>query len=214
MTLEELMRRARLWRAGEAHAEPGLPSGFPALDAALPGGGWPLPGLVEILSGQPGSGALRLVLPALAQLARAGRWLIWVAPPYQPYAPALRAAGIDLSRVLVVDLDEVEGARDAARPPPDDGRVLWAFEQALRFPGCGAGLLWPGALEALTLRRLQLACEAGGTLGLLFRPGACAAESSPAALRLLLDSRPLPAALDVEILKCRGGARGRHRVAL
>lgn len=210
MTIEELMRRARLWRAGEAHAGDGLPTGFPALDAALPGGGWPVPGLVEILSGHPGSGGLRLVLPALARLARAGRWLIWVAPPHQPYAPALRAAGIDLSRVMVVDLGEdTAGSRGAGQAPADDGRVLWAFEQALRFPGCGAGLLWPGALEMLSLRRLQLACEAGGTLGLLFRTSACASEPSPAALRLLLDSRPLPAALDVEILKCRGGARAR-----
>jgi hypothetical protein len=221
MTLDELMRRARLWRAGEASAEAGLPTGFPALDAALPAGGWPFPGLVEILSGHPGSGALRLVLPALAQLVHTGRWLIWVAPPYQPYAPALQAAGIDLSRVMIVDVDDTEAAAPAGRVPrgaaPAAGgdQVLWAFEQALRFPGCGAGLLWPGILEALTLRRLQLACEAGGTLGVLFRSSEFARQPSPAALRLLLTPQPAADALDITILKCRGGARVREcRVAL
>jgi hypothetical protein len=219
MTLEELMRRARLWRAGEASAEPGLPTGFAALDAALPAGGWPFPGLIEILCGQPGSGGLRLMLPVLARLAHEQRWLIWVAPPYQPYAPALQAADIDLRRVMVVDVETADSAAapglpagrpGAARAAGEGSQVLWAFEQALRFPGCGAALLWPGPLEALTLRRLQLACEAGGTLGVLFRAGECAEQSSPAALRLLLTPQPADDALDITILKCRGSLRARE----
>jgi hypothetical protein len=221
VTIDEIMRRARLWRAGEASAEAGLPTGFPALDAALPAGGWPFPGLIEILSGHPGSGALRLVLPVLARLAQTRRWLIWVAPPYQPYAPALQAAGIDLSRVMIVDVDDTDTAVPVGRvprgatPATGGGQVLWAFEQALRFPGCGAGLLWPGVLETLTLRRLQLACEAGGTLGVLFRASEFANQPSPAALRLLLTPQPAADALDITILKCRGGVRAREcRVVL
>lgn len=206
------MRRARLWRAGEAAAEPGLPTGFDALDAALPGGGWPFPGLIEILSAQPGSGGLRLLLPVLARLSRESRWLIWVAPPYQPYAPALQTAGLALNRVMLVDLaSETQGAEGAVRPAAAAGaEVLWAFEQALRFPGCGAALLWPQEIDALRLRRLQLACEAGGTLGVLFRPAECAAQASPAALRLLLRPQPACAALDVIFLKCRGSPRARE----
>lgn len=202
------MRRARLWRAGEASPEPGLPTGFEALDAALPGGGWPYPGLIEILSAQPGSGGLRLMLPVLARLSREPRWLIWVAPPYQPYAPALQAAGIDLRHVMVIDVAPEAPAPGAVAPPPaGEGEVLWAFEQALRYTGCGAALLWPTRLDALCLRRLQLACEAGGTLGVLFRPAACAAQSSPAALRLLLTPQPALGALDITVLKCRGSLR-------
>ncbi|HMM76827.1 MAG TPA: translesion DNA synthesis-associated protein ImuA [Gammaproteobacteria bacterium] len=212
MSLEDLMRRACLWRAGEACAEPGLPTGFEALDAALPGGGWPFPGLVEILSAQPGSGGLRLLLPALARLSRESRWLIWVAPPYQPYAPALRAADLALQRVMLVDLaSETQDADGSVRPTAAaSAEVLWAFEQALRFPGCGAALLWPREIDALCLRRLQLACEAGGTLGVLFRPAECAAQASPAALRLLLKPQPARAALDVILLKCRGSPRARE----
>lgn len=207
MTLDDIMRRARLWRAGEAAADAGLPTGYAALDAALPGGGWPFPGLVEILSGQPGSGGLRLVLPVLARLSREPRWLVWVAPPYQPYAPALQAAGIDLRRVMVIDLATADAGVDTGAAAGD---VLWAYEQALRFPGCGAALLWSRQIDALGLRRLQLACEAGGTLGLLFRPGECAAQASPAALRLLLTPRPADGLLDVSILKCRGSPRARE----
>ena len=219
MTLDEIMRRARLWRAGEVGAEAGLPTGFAALDAALPAGGWPFPGLIEILGGQAGSGGLRLMLPAMARLAREQRWLIWVAPPYQPYAPALQAAGIDLQHVMVVEVDAPGDARAPEPRPPlaeragsgtESGQLLWAFEQALRFPGCGAALLWPGHLEGLTLRRLQLACEAGGTLGVLFRAGEYAAQSSPAALRLMLSPQPAADALDITILKCRGSLRARE----
>lgn len=217
MTLEELMRRARLWRAGEASAEDGLPTGFDALDAMLPGGGWPHPGLIEILAARPGIGALRLLLPALAALGRLQQWLIWVAPPHQPNAPALEAAGIELSRVLVIDVDGAPppGGR-APRQQTTAEREFWAFEQALRFTDAGAALYWPGALAPLALRRLQLACEAGGTLGILFRPVDCAAQASPAALRLLLS--PVSGnrgEIAVEVLKCRGSLQARQcRLAL
>jgi hypothetical protein len=80
-----------------------LTSGFAALDAELPGGGWPLGALCELLPRHVGIGELRLLGPALASLSAAGRSLAWIAPPHRPYAPALAAAGIDLARVLVVN---------------------------------------------------------------------------------------------------------------
>lgn len=215
MTLEELIRRARLWRAGEVSPGSGLPTGYPPLDALLPMGGWPNPGLIEILPARPGIGALRLLLPALAALGRLQHWLIWVAPPYLPYAPALQAAGVELSRLLLVDLQGEAGSAAPRAAPrrrhkaPDAaadlaGRELWAFEQALRFEDCGAALYWPGALEALALRRLQLACEAGHSLGVLFRAPECAAEPSPAVLRLAINPLPGTAEVQIRILKCRG----------
>lgn len=200
------MRRARLWRASETAATSSLPTGFATLDAVLPGGGWPFPGLIEILSERPGSGGLHLLLPVLARLSRESRWLIWVAPPYQPYAPTLQAMGVALQRLMLVDLASERRTKDGVVRPSsiENGDVLWAFEQALRFPGCGAALLWPRTIGTLHLRRLQLACEAGGTLGVLFRSAACAAHASPAALRLLLRPQPNRAALDITVLKCRG----------
>mgnify|MGYP006287490701 CR=1 FL=1 len=209
MTLDDLTRHPGLWRGGAVAREGGLPTGLPVLDELLPGGGWPAPGLVEILSHQIGVGGLRVVLPTLATLSQGGRWLIWVAPPHQPYAPALQAAGVALDKVLVVEPEE---GRPPSPPLPEGPPVwrkpqdseLWALEQALRFTGCGAALAWVTQLEGLALRRLQLACEAGGSLGFLFRPATDAAQPSPAALRLLLAVDAESAQIEISVRKCRG----------
>ena len=206
MKLEDVIRRAGIWRAGEIPAAPRIPSGFAALDDILPGGGWPRAGLTEILAAVPGIGALRLILPALARLSHAGHWIVWVSPPHVPYAPALRDHGLDLTRMLVVDLpDAVDAAKEQA---------LWAYEQALRFTGCGAALYWLDDLANLRLRRLQLAAEAGHTWGIAFRPRHCAGAPSPAPFRLALDACDEAAdsgrerrLLRVAVLKARG-ARG------
>jgi len=200
MSLEQLLARAQVWRAGSLPAAGGHPSGFTVLDAVLPGGGWPRSGLTEILSDVPGIGAVRLLLPALAALSRAGHWVVWIAPPYLPFAPALVAQGFELERLLVVEL-----------PPPSAPRqALWAFEQALRFSACGAALCWSQPLGERALRRLQLAAESGATWGLVFREHACAARPSPAPLRLLLEPvKGREAALQVTVHKARGGPAGR-----
>src|SRR5689334_4298485 len=73
---EPAMLHPSLWRArsgGAAGQNAVLPSGFPALDAELPGGGWPVRTLTELLLPQPGVGEIRLLAPLLAPLARAGR---------------------------------------------------------------------------------------------------------------------------------------------
>lgn len=208
MTLEELLQRACVWRAGAGMppVRAGLASGFSPLDNILPGGGWPRSGLTEILSAATGIGALRLVLPALAKLTREGRWVIWVAPPYVPYSPALHGYGLDLTRVLVVDLPEDEAS---ART-----QTLWAYEQALRFDDCGAALLWQDRISNLRLRRLQSAAQTSSTWGLVFRPASCVSQPSPAPLRLEIEALPgVPASaslLRVSVRKARGAQAGLH----
>src|SRR5262245_5154998 len=97
-----LLDRPDLWpgaslnRAGPTTVS----SGFPALDAALPGGGWPAGALTEILPAHDGIGELRLLGPALA--SRRGSRLAWIAPPHLPYAPALAATGIDIAALVIV----------------------------------------------------------------------------------------------------------------
>ena len=202
MSLDVLLQRADLWRGGGASpaAGEGLASGFPELDASLPGGGWPRAALTEILASRQGSGGLSLVLPALARLSRRRRWLAWVAPPHVPYAPALARAGVELSRVLLVH-------------PRTAEEGLWAVEQALRSGTCSAVLAWLEGGGSRGMRRLQLAAEAGGTWGVLFRPARAAREASPAALRLRLE--PAPRGVAVHILKRRGGwATGPLRLEL
>jgi len=171
-----------------------MPTGFPALDVELPGGGWPAAALTEILPEHEGIGELRILGPALASLSAHGRWLAWIAPPYLPYAPALQAAGIDLARLLLVK----------TRSPRE---TLWAIEQALRSNACGAVLAWPEKIAWPELRRLQLATEGSRALAVLFRPPRAAGEASPAALRLALDT--CEGDLAVRILKRRGAVLDR-----
>jgi hypothetical protein len=62
-----------------------------------------------------------------------------------------------------------------------------------------------------TLRRLQLAAEAGGAAAFLFRGEDAASEHSPAVLRMRV--RPALAGMEVMVLKLRGG-RGGARLKL
>lgn len=195
-SLDALLRRGDVWRGGAdpAPAASVLPTGFPELDARLPGGGWPLGALTEILTPEPGRiGGLGPLLPALARLSREPRWLSWVAPPYLPYAPALAAAGIDLSRVLLV---RPRGSVDG----------LWALEQVLGAGACSAVLAWPAVVGMTVLRRLQLSAERGGGWGVLFRPLRAAREPSPAPLRLQVE--PTPVGVRIHWLKRRGRGPG------
>lgn len=189
--LARLLEHPSIWRGRSAAALPVLTSGFAALDAQLPGKGWPRTGLIEILPARFGSGELDLLLPALAALtgAAAARWCIWVAPPLMPFAPALAARGVVLERVAVVQGEH----------------PLWAFEQALSSGACDAALAWVRTARPREIRRLQLAAERGRSLGVLFRPRRAANEPSAAVLRLALERRGT--AVRITLLKGRG-ARG------
>ncbi len=189
--IDRLLRQGLLWR-GDAPArvrEAVVSSGFARLDEAM-GGGWPRGALTEILSTGPG---LSLLLPALANLSRGKHWLAWVNAPWLPYAPALSARGLDVSRVLLI-----RGR--------DDAQALWAAEQALRSGNCVAVMLWPKRISITRARRLQLAAEEGDCLGLLFRSPGAAAQSSMAALRL--EVKPHQAGLEVKVLKRPAGWGG------
>jgi len=189
MSLQDVMQRADVWRGGRAPAAFGIPTGFGELDPLFIGG-WPQGALTEMLTAKPGVGELRLLLPALAALSRREQWLVFIAPPYIPYAPALARAGINLSRVLLIH-------------PRDAREALWAAEQSLRAGTCSAVLLWSKAVDVKILRRLQLAAEAGESAGFVFRHERAAGESSPAALRLRLS--PHAEGVEISILKRRGG---------
>ena len=197
-SLDELLANPRLWRGSDpAHVVPGLATGYGELDRHLPGGGWPQQALTEILIERYGIGELKLLMPALAHLsaedveahAEPG-WIAWVAPPFQPYPPALRQWNINLSRILIV------------RPKNAD-EVLWSAEQALTSGTCAAVLLWPRKLDDQASRRLQLAAEKGHSWAIAFRPLSSRTEPSAAALRIELCSDRQGTHLN--ILKSRGG---------
>lgn len=196
--LQSLFEQGRLWRGqGRALPRSALPTGFAALDEALPGGGWPAAALSEILLPADGVGELQLLWPLLARLSAEGGRIVLVAPPYIPFAPAWAAAGIGLPQLQIVQAD-------------DDRNVLWVAEQCLRSAACAAVLCWPHQADARALRRLQLAAETGQCQGFAMRPTHVVAQPSMAALRILIEVDPLR----WRVLKCRGGNPPARAVAL
>lgn len=191
MSLPAAIQRAGVWRGGDlaTAARPTLATGFPQLDALLPGGGWPTGALTELLYAHSGIGVLRLLTPVLSRLTETDRWIALVDPPHLPYAPALARWGIELERLLLIRSPLVGG--------------LWPLEQSLRSGACAAVLAWPESLRTKSLRRLQLAAETGSSAGFLFRPLACHGQPSTATLRLAIGAAD--AGLEVTVKKRRGG---------
>ena len=191
VALDALFAGRQVWHGRAQPApEPGnQPTGWEALDTALPAGGWPEHALSEILLPADGVGELQLVLPTLARLTRAGGIVAVIAPPYAPCVAGWENRGVAMSRVEIV---QTATPRDA----------LWAAEQCLRSASCAAVLAWPREADDRALRRLQVAADGGRALGFLFRDRRHAAQASPAALRLEVETAP---ARQLRIRKCRGG---------
>ena len=192
-SVAELVQLPGVWRGGELeHARlPSIPTGHAALDAELPGGGWPTGTLSEVLHDGVGLGEVTLLSHALATATAGERLVAWIHPPHIPYAPAIAQSGIPLARCVVVR-------------PSDREDALWAAEQALKSGACGAVLLWMErfAEEYAWLRRLQMAAQAGRSIAVLFRSTAAERHASPAHLRVVLERAG--AGLDVRIPKRRG----------
>lgn len=174
-------------------------TGHSTLSTQLPGGGWPVGALVDLLVQQPGIGEIRLLAPALRQVAE--RRVVLLQPPHAPQAIALAGLGLPPSSVIWL---RAERTADS----------LWAAEQVLRSGSCGALLFWPDqqgnggrqrTARSESLRRLHLAAQAGETLFFLMRPLIAAQDASPAPLRLSL--RPALGGLNVGFVKRQGPAR-------
>ncbi|MFO1192109.1 MAG: translesion DNA synthesis-associated protein ImuA [Rhodoferax sp.] len=180
-----------VWRA-DALARPAgavLATGHAPLDAQLPGGGWPVGALVEILQAHSGQNEWRLLLPALAR-SPAGPVLL-VGAPHPPFGPGLAAQGLAPERLLWIT-----AAQPAAR--------MWACEQALRCAEVSAVLAWLPQARAEQLRRLHMAASEHAKLLFVMRPARARAESSPAVLRLVVSLQADSDALQLEIFKRRG----------
>jgi protein ImuA len=182
---------AHVWRGEELaqSSERTLPTGHDGLDACLPGRGWPLGSLIEVLQREPQRHAWQLLLPALAQASRdeAGP-VVLVGAPFEPFGPSLQAQGLCAQRLLRVD-----AGKPVAR--------LWAAEQALRCAEVAAVVAWLPTSSANELRRLHMAAQQHGRLLFVFRTLRSQGDASPARLRLVVEGAQ---ELQVRILKRRG----------
>lgn len=189
---------ADVWHANTLATAPAqvLPTGDAALDAQLPGGGWPVGALSEILQPAGVHSEWRLLLPALAHSGSGA--VVLVGPPQPPFAPALTAQGLHTRRLLWV----------AATLP---AQRLWAAEQALRCADVDAVLAWLPQARADQLRRLQMAAASFNKLLWVLRPEQVQHDSSPAVLRVWVVPVGVPVAdasmadgLALRVLKRRG----------
>lgn len=173
-SIENILQRTDTW---QPHAKQtprqGLSTGFTDLDNALGIGGWPQGATTELLINNTSISGIDLLLPTLSTLSRSARWLVLISPPHIPYAPALAAYGVDLSRLLIIQ-------------PHTEKDRLWATEQALKSGSCSLVISWEETLTGKYLRRLQLAAKEGQCWHIQFRSQHAGEQTSPAALRLKL----------------------------
>ena len=185
-----------------------LPFGLAAIDARLPAGGLALGALHEIAGG--GNGAIdgaAAALFAAGIAARTSGKVLWCMTRPDLFAPALAQVGLGPDRVIYVEAG-------------DDAIVLECFEEGLRHGGLGAVVAEVARLSMTVSRRLQLAAEGSGTIGVAVRRWRRQTEAidfgQPTAATTrwrvsVLPSVPLPvpgigrARWLVELVRCRAG---------
>ncbi len=178
-----------------------ISTGLPELDALAPGGGFALGAIHEVLGV---TATPPFLLPVLVARAAAGRgqggWVAWCDPRGELYPPAVEALGLPLDRLLVL----------RPKAPAD---ALWAIAECLRCKGVAACVAAPPRLSRVQARRLQLAAERGGGLGILIRPAGAVHSPYAAATRWM--ARPAPGGrmiqrCSVELVHGHGGCLGKN----
>jgi protein ImuA len=183
---------AAVWRGDDLAVPTGavVSSGWAALDAELPGGGWPCGSLTEVLSPQPSLLEWRLLGHALRQVTAGGGNVVLVGPPKPPFLPGLQALGLQARQLIWVQTET-------------PAQRLWVTEQLVQADTAGAVLAWLPQARAEQLRRLQSRLQGGRSLCIALRPEGARVESSPAGLRLLAQVGA-DWTLRVQVLKRRG----------
>lgn len=219
--VRELQARLRdLEGPPRSAALPPVSTGCAALDALWPAGGIERGTLVEwfpVTQAEAGSGCGTLALALARSLAADGGALVVVDRAKTFYPPAALALGVAAASLIIVR-------------PASTADELWAIDQALRSPAVAA--VW-APLEKLSghdFRRLQLAAETSGAVGLFVRPARTRWQPSWAHVRIVCtpiaprrrasgntndprcwlprSEQPTGRRLNIEVIRVRGGTLG------
>lgn len=173
-------------------------TGLRSIDDLLPGGAFSCGSVHEVLA-EPGQRLPLFFAAVLAQSAGSRGAVLWCDPQGRIYPPALSSMGIPLDRTFLVK-------------PRNDADAVWTLTECLRNRGVGAVLGSPARLSRTEARRLQLAAEAGGGVGILLRTEGRGSAEYAAATRWRV--RPVPGKRTLQrwtlqLIHCHGGQVGR-----
>jgi protein ImuA len=206
--VEELRERIRRLEGAATRRRLVLPFGIKEIDRHLPEGGLALGALHEVAGG--GKGAIDGAAAALFAAGIAARTrgkVLWCVTRPDLFAPAIAQAGLVPDRVIYVEAG-------------DEKSILACFEEGLRHGGLGAVVAEVARLSMTASRRLQLAAESSGAIGIAihrwWRPAEAADFGLPAASVTrwrvsALPATPLPVPgvgrprWQVELIRCRAG---------
>ena len=155
--IHKLRDRIQRLETASARQHDVLPFGVDAIDRRLPKGGLPLGSLHEVAGGAEGAihGAAAALFTAGIAARTTGK-VLWCLTKADLFAPALAQVGLGPDRVIYVEAG-------------DEKTVLSCFEEGLRHGGLGAVVAEVARLSMTSSRRLQLAAESSGSMGLAIR---------------------------------------------
>ncbi|MCH4559233.1 ImuA family protein [Mesorhizobium jarvisii] len=206
--ISDLRDRIARLEGGNTRQRAVLPFGVASIDSHLPGGGLALGALHEVAGG--GNGAIDGAAASLFAAGIAARTqgkVLWCVTRQDLFAPAIAQVGLHPDRVIYVEAG-------------DDKSLLACFEEGLRHVGLGAVVAEVARLSMTASRRLQLASEASGAMGIAIRRWRRQTEATdfgqPTASVTrwrvsVLPSRPLPVPgigrprWQLELIRSRGG---------
>lgn len=202
-TLREAIRRLEVGRRKRAGV---LPFGLAALDDKLTGG-LALGAVHDVAAGEGAADDAAATLFAAGILARLSGPVLWCLARPDLFAPGPAQAGLAPDRIVYAEV-------------PDEAARLACGEEGLRHAGLAGVVVELSRLPMAQSRRLQLAAEEGGGLGILLRrwrrtaDAASFSQPNAASTRWRISaalSEPLPVPgigrprWRVELLRCRGG---------
>ena len=152
---DALCRTIRGIEEAASPEQPRLPLGVSRIDRALPGGGLRLGCIHEVAGDEAATGFCAALLALALAAGPPGGKLLWLAREDDLYAPGLVRYGIGAGQLLVV----------SGLYRRDD--MLWAMEEALLCRAVRGVVAETGGIGLAAGRRLMLAAEGTGVLGLV-----------------------------------------------
>jgi hypothetical protein len=168
-SIEELLRRGVLWSKKCSSSEKSVSLGLSALDSALKEGGLALGATHEFTLADSLYPPLHFLGAIIAQAVTANDTVVsWIGRACWPTPHLLAAIAANLSATRGINWDWQ--VRSLFIDPTSREKQLWAITQALQSQTVCVTVADGKGLNFALTRRLQLAAQRGGTLGLLALP--------------------------------------------